>query len=712
MCFQVVKQGLVQFSHSTNQIKMKKIFSILSFFVIVIGFAQKTTLKKDSLTTKIIEIKILSRVQKDKILLRWAVTDAIAWKKLNKYGYLLERYTIARDNKTLTTPEKVVLVAEAKPDALENWEKEVKSNENAAIIAQAIYGKSFVTGGNDKIQAIINLSEETEQRFTFALFTADKDFEIAKKAGLGYEDKTALKNEKYVYRVSSNVPETELTIKYGGVFVVPKEYEELPKPMDFTAHFTDKGAMLSWNFKILSHAYGSYYVERSLDKINFERITKKPFTSMNQENENNSRIFYADTITNNKSYSYRVQGISTFGELGPYSQIITGKGKSILKFVPHLTVKDCKEDNSVTLTWEFPEEGDNDITGFELNRADKDEDKYVAVVKNIAPKDRTVIYKKLEPTNYFTITAIGKNGANTTSSAMLVQPIDSIPPAKPIGLKAVIDSLGVVKITWDANKEKDLMGYRIYRGNNPTEEFSQLTVSPSQPNSYTDKVVVKSLNSKVFYKVIAVDNRYNMSPYSEMLIVKKPDVIAPTSPVFTHFEAKDGTVFLEWVNSQSEDVASQLLYRKENDQKDWALILEDKNKLEKYQDKNLKPDTTYRYAIFAKDDSKLVSNPGPEVAIFVPKSTNVPTIKGFFAQANPATNTIDLSWNYTVTDLESFELYKAIGDQPLQLMQVVTPQTKRLADPTITVNTNYKYGIRALFTDGRMSPMAFFSLKY
>jgi uncharacterized protein len=35
-----------------------------------------------------------------------------------------------------------------------------------------------------------------------------------------------------------------------------------------------------------------------------------------------------------------------------------------------------------------------------------------------------------------------------------------------------------------------------------------------------------------------------------------------------------------------------------------------------------------------------------------------------------------------------------------------------LADPTITINTSYKYGIRALFTDGRMSPMEFFTIKF
>jgi len=688
-----------------------KFIIILFLLVIARGYAQVVN-NKDSVSEKKIEIQVIARVQKNKILLRWAVNDPLAWKKLNKYGYSLERYTVTRDNKTLEKPEKLILAKVIKPEPLETWEKLIEVNDEAAIVAQALYGEDFAITGADNLQSIINLSEDMQQRFTFALYTADKDYEIAKKAGLGFEDLTPKQNEKYIYRISSNVPEAEMNIAYGGVFVSLKEYEPLPKPMDFTANFTDSSTMLSWNFKILAHEYGSYYVERSTDRKNFKRVTEKPYTSLNQQNSSNNRIFYIDSIANNISYSYRIQGISAFGELGPYSEIVTGKAKKILKFVPHLTVKEFKDDTTVNLIWEFPEEGNSEISGFELNRSDEDEGKYTTVVKNIPAKSRNVIYNKLLGTNYFTLTAIGKNGSNRTSFAMLVQPVDSIPPSKPIGLKGVIDSLGVVKLTWTHNTEKDLLGYRVYKAYNPDEEYSQVTVSPSEPNTFEDKVVIKTLNSKVYYKIIAVDYRYNMSDFSEPLILKKPDLIPPASPAFTKYEIKDGSIFLEWANSASEDVAVHQLYRKENDQKDWALVFETKNKEEKFQDKSVKDGSLYNYAIFAKDESNLVSNPSPGVNLLVPKYSVMPSVKGFFAQANKTTNTIDLSWEYSNNEVDSFEIYKASDKDALQLIQIVVGKTKRLSDPTITINTTYKYGIRAVFKDGRTSQMDFYTIKF
>lgn len=659
------------------------------------------------------EIQVMARVQKDKILLRWGVTTPVAWIKLNKYGYQLVRYTVTRDNVTLTVPEKVILAASIKPEPAENWEQIVDTNDNAAIIAQALYGESFeVKAGTSTFENIINQSEEIEQRFTYGLFTADLDFSIAKKAGLGFEDNTVKKNEMYLYKVISNVPNEELEIKSNGKFTGLKEYQDLPSPIDFTASFGNNSSMLSWNFKILSHAYGSYHIERSLDNKNFERITKKPYTGMNQENENNSRIFYVDSIANNQTYSYRVQGISVFGELGPYSDSKSGKGKAVLKYVPHLTVKDFKDDTTVTFTWEFPEEGNNEITGFELNRSDKEEDKYETVVKNIPSKNRTVTYNKLRPANYFTITAIGKQGSNSTSFAMLVQPVDSIPPVKPIGLKGVIDSLGVVKITWEPNKEKDVLGYRIYRGNNPKEEFSQLTVSPDANTYYQDKVVIKSLNDKVYYKVIAVDQRYNMSEFSEVLIVKKPDVIPPSSPVFSKYDIQDDGVSLEWINSSSNDVAAHLLFRQEVGQKDWQLLEEDKKMATSYKDKTTVEGHAYRYAIFAKDDSGLQSIPSPTLGIKIPIASVPESVKGFYAIPDLKQKTMNLSWNYKLQNVKHFEIYKGNDKEPLQLMQELKPDLRQYTDPSLIINTEYQYGIRAVFTDGRVSKMSLLKVKY
>ena len=90
----------------------------------------------------------------------------------------------------------------------------------------------------------------------------------------------------------------------------------------------------------------------------------------------------------------------------------------------------------------------------------------------------------------------------------------------------------------------------------------------------------------------------------------------------------------------------------------------------------------------------------------------MPAVKGFFAQLNKTTNTIDLSWDYANNEVDGFEIYKASDKDTLQLIQIVTGKTRFLPDPTITINTTYKYGIRATFKDGRTSKMDFFTVKF
>jgi len=669
----------------------------------------------DSLALESPEIKLIARAQKNKIMLRWAATTPLAWKQLNKYGYTIERYTITRAGITLKEPDKKVLTQNILlPEPLEDWMQIIETNDNAAIVAQALYGESFGVTMNEGVEGIVALSEELQQRYTFTLFTADQDFKIARKAALGFEDTTVKLNEKYVYRVISNVPKEIKDIDYGRVYIGLEDFEALPKPLDLVSNFSDTNVILSWNYKIFNTIYNSYNIERAPSNNNFERINERPYTILNQSNQNkkSGRIFYIDSITNNKQYKYRVQGITTFGELSPYSEIVSGEGKSILKYVPHLTVKNITDENNVKLTWEFPEEGNSEISGFELNRANGKGETLEVVVKNIPPKNRTVNYDKLKASNYFTIAAVGKNGDKRNSFPMLVQPIDSIPPKKPIGLTGVIDSLGVVKLTWNKNVESDLLGYRIYRGNKEKEEFSQLTVDPQQPNTYIDTVKVKNLNSKVFYNVIATDIRYNMSEPSDILALKKPDYIPPSSPVFKHYELKDGQIYLKWAKSSSQDAIKQTLYRKTNNEEDWQLILETEEPIETYTDTDVSEGNMYSYTILAIDDSELESIPSPSISVAVPKTKVNTDIKGFYAQVDKTTKSILLSWRYKETDIAEYEIYKSKKDEKLRLLRMVPGDTKRLSDYDLKINTNYQYAIRAVFKDGRMSKLVTKNIKY
>lgn len=721
---------------------MQRFLMLRGILVAVIGFLciVRVYAQQDSLKVMEPQIMVMARPQKEgKIMLRWAVTTPLAWKKLNAYGYEVKRYTITRDNETLLAPiEKSLGTFFPKP--LEEWMPLVESNDNSAVMAQSIFGEAFDIEGMDQLSAIINLAEEQEQRFTWGLYAADQDYEVAQMAGLGYVDDQVETNEKYVYKITSLVPVIEMEIKEGGVFTGIQDYEELPKPLDLAVVFFDGKSMLSWNYAIHNQIYNSYFVERSMDGINFEGLHDLPLTTLNNSEKTDPlRMFYTDSITNGQTYYYRIKGKTPFGEIGPISEVVFGSGEKKLAYVPHITTKYFQDDRTVLLEWEFLEEGNDLITGFELNQSDNVNGTYKTVVKNIPPEARKVRYDSLMPTNYMTITAVGKNGSKRTSFPALVQPVDSIPPYKPKGFTGKVDSLGVVTLSWTANTEKDILGYRIFKGNNKSEEYSQITVSPHQATMYYDSVSVKNLNSKVYYQLVAVDQRFNMSEPSEILELKKPDFIKPSQPVFKSYKIKDGNVHFTWANSSSDDVLRHEVYRKEGDGDGWKLVFtvdstryadssmqmavgsrqgavgsgHSADNSMQWTDREVKEGQQYSYTIIAIDDSKLESDPAPPLTVIVPKTSLYPPLEGLYGEADREKGTITIRWKaYKEPNASKISIYKGIKGKPLNLLREIPVDTKGIVDSKIQPNNTYEYVFRVVFMDGGVSEITKLDVKY
>ncbi|MDC6385660.1 hypothetical protein PP180_09785 [Muricauda sp. SK9] len=690
-------------------------------FAIVLGClcVVKSYSQYDSLVVAEPQIVAMARPQQDgRMMLRWAVTTPQAWRKLNEHGYELKRYTITRNNTTLPRPiEKSMGIF--RPLPLEEWMPFVEQNDNAAVMAQSLYGESFDVEGMDQLSVIVNLAEEQEQRFTWGLYAADQDYEVAQMAGLAFVDMEAYPNEKYLYKITSLVPEDVLTIQEGGVFVGLQDYEDLPKPLDLAVVFFDGKSMLSWNYAIHNQIYNSYYIERSIDGVSFKRLNDLPLTTLNNSEKTDPlRMFYTDSITNGNTYHYRIRGKTPFGEVSPVSETVSGKGEKTLAFVPHITSKYYEDDKTVLLEWEFMEEGNDLITGFQLNRSDNVDGTYKVAVRNIPPDARKVRYDSLMPTNYMTITALGKNGSSRTSFPVLVQPVDSVPPHKPKGFNGVVDSLGVVTLTWESNSDKDILGYRIFKGYNKDEEYSQITVSPHQASIYYDSVSVKNLNSKVYYQLIAVDQRFNMSEPSEVLEIKKPDFIKPTQPVFKSYEIKEGKVHLTWANSSSADVVRHEVYRKELDSLDWKLVYAiDSEQYAvssgQWTDRDVKEGQQYSYTLVAIDDSALGSDPAPPLAVIIPKTTLYPPLEGLYGEADREKGSITIRWKaYNETNATKIAIYKGKKGGNMNLLREVAPDTKGIVDHKVSPNNEYVYLLQPVFGDGRVGGVTELNIKY
>src|SRR5262249_382371 len=93
--------------------------------------------------------------------------------------------------------------------------------------------------------------------------------------------------------------------------------------------------------------------------------------------------------------------------------------------------------------------------------------------------------------NYYRIVAMNDDD-RTYSFPHLAQLPDSIPPAAPKAVKGSIDTTGVVSLSWEAGKEKDLLGYRVFRSNFENDEYTQVTVSPLSEPTFVDTVSLRT----------------------------------------------------------------------------------------------------------------------------------------------------------------------------------------------------------------------------
>ncbi|MGH9868437.1 MAG: fibronectin type III domain-containing protein [Candidatus Polarisedimenticolia bacterium] len=90
--------------------------------------------------------------------------------------------------------------------------------------------------------------------------------------------------------------------------------------------------------------------------------------------------------------------------------------------------------------------------------------------------------------------------------------VDRFAPAAPEGLAAVEED-GAVRLFWRPNREPDLLGYRVYRGEGPDGPLTPLTTEPIQGTTWTDTSAVRGIVYS--YAVGALDRANNESPLSE-----------------------------------------------------------------------------------------------------------------------------------------------------------------------------------------------------
>ncbi|MBK6373316.1 MAG: hypothetical protein IPF67_09005 [Saprospiraceae bacterium] len=439
-------------------------------------------------------------------------------------------------------------------------------------------------------------------------------------------------------------------------------------------------------------------IEKSEDGKSWKKLNKRPYVSSFEKNE--KAFIYVDSmVVNNKNYSYRLRGYTPFGDQGLYSEIIKSTPIDLTPPAPAYSIKASDNGGAVKIEWEAtPNEPDFD--GFYVGRSGLPTGGFVKISKKLDKKERAFIDFQANPLedNYYAIFSVDKSGNESMSYVDLGYIVDSLPPEPPTGMKGSIDTSGLVKISWNRGPEADIIGYRVYWANDTLAEFSQLTGEVFAGTIYGDSINIKTLSEYAYYKIVAVDHRYNHSQYSKILKLQKPDIVPPAAPLISKYEQGQLTVSFSWINSSSDDVVNHTLERKFENEEWKKMAVFTKNEKE-YTDKDLLAGKSYAYRIVALDDAgnKSISKDLEITAVDRGKRENIQGFKVVNKDGNSM-----LEWKYEQTGNYVFVIYKQnaskTGFDPIGRLKN-TEKTYQIQ------NVNDVYGIKAIYSDGGESRM-------
>lgn len=672
---------------------------------------------------------IVARSYKDSIILRWGVENPAVWEIANRDGYKIEKAVLTNNEKDYNKLKFEEI--EGSPFKMWNEEKYTsyfQTHDETMPESESVYLVSIMTGVFDQDKGALPKAFSTFQndlnslkegknnldmKFGFSMLMANRSATAAIALGVRATDKKITKGKTYVYKMTlignSNI------YKYKSCYVEVKAEEFNPDKFKEEIFYSEEDQMilLSWNSSL---NFSTYNVDRSLSKTGqYQRLTKTPILKSKPDSYNGIERtgFKNDSLTNYTKYYYRIFGNTAFadsilvGEIEVMPQDRTAPQK------PFLILPDNSKQNEVLLKWTMAGTIESDLKGFIVARSNKFDGTFVRINKEeLNSNSREFIDKSYDrdADNFYIIQAFDTSYNFSTSNVALATIIDTTPPTRPIILSSKIDSFGVVTFKVQKNKEKDLMGYRIFKANEEEHEFSVIyegfmdvdSVNQEVQVLFNDTVTLNSLTPYIFYKVRALDYHFNQSDFSDALKIVRPDTIPPTTPVFTNVLVREKEVELAFALSESPDVEIHILYRKTAQEAKWDSIATIDFSKKIYIDTNVKQGTIYYYSLRARDNSNLYSKYANAV-YGKPYDNGVrPPIDSL--TITKVEKTILLNWQYkNLNNNTFFVIYKKNGKGNLNEYKNVS-ETK-FVDTSIKKGKNV-YAIKVFTKDGGQSKLS------
>ena len=639
-------------------------------------------------------IEVIAKYDGSNVLLRWGVNNSETWYDQSFKGYLIERYLIDTllQLPLLASRDTIVIRSRSAAEFKRNI---LNCSKEELTVAQCLYGDL-----DDKIDPVMNFGSKRQDlinKYSLTMLMSDISQEAARSAGLFYKDTGIKAGESYLYRVSAiNNPNV-----IHGVIILKTLKKNLPIPTISNISELEGKINIFWDREYHEEYFSAYFIESSTDNKSFKRLMEIPFVGGESREFSNDVFSHSIKVINYKPIFYRLIGVTPFGELSTSSKSIKamGRDKTGPQVPEIIDITTNAQNGQYTIKWKKGLE--KDISGYNIYKGYRSDGSFEKTNKKIIPSNTTIFTEKAKNNNekmYLRLSVIDTAGNEVFSSPKLVAFRDTIAPSAPLNIKASIDSNGIVRLSWDKNKEDDMAGYFIYRANSNNHLYTNILQKPIRINNYIDTVTMKTLTEQVYYKVTAVDHNGHVSQFSESKMVKRPDKIPPMPPSITDYAVSDSSVYINWKPSRSKDVVDHQLFKSENGK---AFTLVKKLKIDEIiLEKNLKFGNRYTYKIIAIDDAGLISEDIAHISfIVIDKSKVVPAIltKCIIDEKND----LLLEWKPGNNKKTKYLIYIAKDESPFELLKKIDGSLKY--SEKIITGGKYQFAIKAEDSKGRKS---------
>lgn len=393
---------------------------------------------------------------------------------------------------------------------------------------------------------------------------------FGKLLGEIYLDQNVEEGQRYRYRITvlANGQERDLvsttTLRAG-------QLDQIPSVEGLQGEGRGEHIRLMWPRQEALQQKGdiiSYHVYRSsqgalgpFSKINAYNMLPIQISFDNNNPTGNLDQYLDKYLTPGTSYHYYVRAVNAFGlESSPSVTVSITAGEDQRPLAP-VGLESQPYGEGIKLIWERP---DSDVEAAWIYEREGERGSFKPTYIPIVDGRNSwldVDSRKGKHYYYFMEFSTSAGQRSFPSDTIHVYVTDDETPTAPQGLIATSEE-GRITLNWQPNPEEDVIGYEIERASNRTFSNREMLNNDVIDNTLFVDVLDRESETTYGYVVYAIDASYNVSPPSEMVKARMPDIVPPQSPDITELIQEGNRIRLSWKANMEEDVASYKIYRR------------------------------------------------------------------------------------------------------------------------------------------------------